>query len=170
MLHEIERYYSFVLRALLAVSAIYLGLMMAAIVYFTSFRGLGIPYSGHSFIFIEYGFLYMMMLGSPWLVRTRGHVYIELVTAAMPDEYRPALSRLVAFLCFVICAVLAWYSGAVAVDDYLTGELDVRGSTDIPRWIATSVMPLGFGLMAVEFLRFAVGAEIMHTGEAGVHE
>jgi C4-dicarboxylate transporter, DctQ subunit len=32
----------------------------------------------------EYGMLYMTMLGAPWLVRERGHVHIELVTAALP--------------------------------------------------------------------------------------
>jgi hypothetical protein len=31
-------------------------------------------------------------------------------------------------------------------------------------------MPLGFGLMAVEFLRFVLGREVIHTGQAGVHE
>lgn len=170
MLGAIDRYYAYVLRGMLGVSAVYLALMMAAIVYFTTFRGLGIAYSGLSFIFIEYGFLYMMMLGSPWLVRTRGHVYIEIVTAAVPERVRPVLSRCVALICVLTCAVLALYTGMVAWEDFVVGELDVRGSHDIPRWIATSSMPLGFGLMAMEFLRFLFGREVMHSGEAGVHE
>ncbi|TNF57570.1 MAG: TRAP transporter small permease, partial [Rhodobacteraceae bacterium] len=27
-----------------------------------------------------------------------------------------------------------------------------------------------FGLMAVQFMRFVVGPETLHTGQAGVHE
>lgn len=170
MLRNIDRYYSYLLRGMLGAAALYLAASMVGIIYFTSFRGLGIPYSGHTFIFIEYGFLYMMMLGSPWLVRTRGHVYIEILTAAVPDGVRRKLSRVVTLICFLTCAVLAWNTGEVAVTDYLTFEIDVRGSVDIPRWIATASMPLGFGLMAIEFLRFVFAAEPMHTGEAGVHE
>lgn len=170
MLRIFDRYYTFLLRGMLGLAALYLAAIMVAIVYFTSFRGLGIPYSGLSFIFIEYGFVYMMMLGAPWLVRTRGHVYIEILTAAVPDRVRVPLSRVVALVCLVICAVLAWYTGEVAWSDYVNFEEDVRGSVDIPRWIATSAMPLGFGLMAVEFLRFVAGEAVMHSGEAGVHE
>ena len=32
------------------------------------------------------------------------------------------------------------------------------------------IWPIGFGLMALQFLRFVFGRETLHTGEAGVHE
>ena len=69
-----------------------------------------------------------------------------------------------------MCFVLAYYAGMLALEDYVMGELDVRGSRDIPRWYVTVALPVGFGLMSVEFLRFVLGREIMHTGQAGVHE
>lgn len=170
MIQTIDRYYTLLLRGMMALAALYLAAIMVAILYFTTFRGLGIPYSGTSFIFIEYGFLYMMMLGSPWLVRIRGHVYIEIVTAAVPDTVRPWMSRIVAGLAAIACLLLAIYTGDVFWQDWVNTEIDVRGSTDIPRWIATISMPLGFGLMTIEFLRFVFGRDTMHTGEAGVHE
>jgi hypothetical protein len=34
----------------------------------------------------------------------------------------------------------------------------------------TVAFPIAFTLMAVEFARFVVGPEILHTGEAGIHE
>ena len=66
--------------------------------------------------------------------------------------------------------MLAFYAGALTLEDYVTGELDVRGSRDIPRWIVMIAMPVGFGFMSLEFLRFVFGRETMHTGQAGVHE
>jgi TRAP-type C4-dicarboxylate transport system permease small subunit len=66
--------------------------------------------------------------------------------------------------------LFAFYSGILALEDIRVDEIDVRGSMDIPRWIVTVTMPLGFGLMAIEFLRFVLGREVMHTGQAGVHE
>ena len=57
------------------------------------------------FVFIEYGFIYVLMLGGPWLVRVRGHIHIELLTAALPPTPRALLSRLVAALCVLTCFV-----------------------------------------------------------------
>jgi len=170
MLDMIDTYYSRLLRFMAALAAIYIGLMMVAIVYSVLFRSIGLEYSSYSFVFIEYGFIYTLMLGAPWLVRQRGHVYIEIITAAVSVPVRNVLSRIVAALCFVVCLVLAFYAGALALEDYVTGELDVRGSRDIPRWIVMIAMPVGFGFMSLEFLRFVFGRETMHTGQAGVHE
>ena len=88
MLGRIDAAYSWVLRAMLGIAAAYLFLQMAAIVYVTLFRTFGWFYTPASFAFIEYGFIYIMMLGSPWLVRTRGHVFIELITGSVGVAYR----------------------------------------------------------------------------------
>ena len=57
----------------------------------------------------------------------------------------------------------------------LTYLLNERGDYDtrayyFPRWILTISFPISFSLMAIEFSRFVFGKEIMHTGEAGIHE
>ena len=166
----IGRSYEFLLRAMMAAAAAYIGLMMVSIIYFTTFRALGLSYTDYSFIFIEYGFIYCVMLGAPWIARQKGHIYIEVVTAAVPERARIAISRTVAAICVIVFAVLAWYSGALTLSDYLTHELDVRGSRDIPRWIVMIAMPIGFGLMSVEFVRFVFGKELLHSGVSGVHE
>ena len=169
MLRKIERIYSRLLWLMMAVAAVYVGLMMVSIVYFTTFRALGWAYNQYSFTFIEYGFVYLLMLGSPWLIRNRGHVYIEMLTAAVSPAVRNILSRIVAALCVVICLVLAWYTGVLTVEDYVTDEYDqLRAQLDIKRWIITISMPIGFGLMGIEFMRFVFGKEPMHTGKAGV--
>lgn len=170
MLRTIGRTYEFLLRGMMALAALYIGLMMVSIIYFTTFRTLGLSYTDYSFIFIEYGFIYCLMLGAPWIARQKGHIYIEVVTAAVPERARIVISRTVAAICVIVFAVLAWYSGALALSDYLTHEYDVRGSRDIPRWIVMVAMPVGFGLMSVEFVRFVFGRELLHSGETGVHE
>ncbi|MGA0923539.1 MAG: TRAP transporter small permease, partial [Lutimaribacter sp.] len=52
----------------------------------------------------------------------------------------------------------------IARNDY-----DVRAYY-FPRWILTISFPISFGLMAVEFSRFVFGRDLMHSGEAGIHE
>jgi len=167
----VGRWYARLLRAMLWLAAIYIGLMMVGIIYFTSMRSLGIPYSDYTFTFIEFGFIYALMLGAPQLVRDRGHVYIELVSAAVPDRVRVVMSRTVALLCFAICALLAWYTGVQTHAEMVGGVFDeLRADQGIPRWIVIVAMPIGFGLMAIEFLRYVFAREPFHTGQAGVHE
>lgn len=167
----IGRWYARLLTAMLWLAAIYVGLMMVAIVYFTSMRSLGIPYSSYTFTFIEFGFIYALMLGAPRLVRDRGHVYIELITAAVPAKVRIAMSRGVALLCFAICGVLAWYTGVQAYTEMVGGVFDeLRADQGIPRWTVIIAMPVGFGLMAIEFMRYVFADEPFHTGRPGVHE
>ena len=72
-------------------------------------------------------------------------------------------------LCVVICLFLVWYSGANTLRAYQFGDADMR-SLDMPKWLLLGSMPICFGLMALNFLRFAFGRETLHTGQAGVHE
>lgn len=154
---------------MMAAAALYVGLMMLAIVYYTSFRALGWPYEPAAFVFIEYGFIYVLMLGGPWLVRVRGHIHIELLTASVPPGVRNPLSRAVSGLCLLTCLALAWYTGVLAWDDYTGNTYDeLRAQLDIKRWIVTGSMPLGFGLMGVEFVRFVFGRQLLHSGKAGL--
>jgi hypothetical protein len=48
-------------------------------------------------------------------------------------------------------------------------DYDVRAYY-FPRWILTASFPLSFGMMAIEFTRFVVGRELMHSGHAGIHD
>jgi TRAP-type C4-dicarboxylate transport system permease small subunit len=67
------------------------------------------------------------------------------------------------------CGALAWYTGVLAVDDFTANKYDeLRAQLDIKRWIVTGSMPVGFGLMGIEYLRFVFGRELLHSGKAGV--
>jgi C4-dicarboxylate transporter DctQ subunit len=169
MLRAFGRWYERLLWLMMAAASLYVALMMFSIVYFAAFRALGWRYNPYTFPFIEYGFIYVLMLGGPWLVRTRGHIHIELLTAAVPDKVRVVLSRLVAVLSALTCLALAWYTGVLTIDDFTGNRYDeLRAQLDIKRWIVTVSMPIGFGLMGIEFLRYVFGRQLLHTGKAGL--
>jgi len=48
-------------------------------------------------------------------------------------------------------------------------DFDVRAYF-YPRWLLTITFPLAFTFMAIEFARFVFGPDLMHSGEAGIHE
>ncbi len=169
-LRALDRAWAGLLWAMMALAALYIGFIMLAIVYMTIFRSAGWAYNQFVFTLIEYGFLYILFLGSPWLVRTRGHVYIELLTAAVPERSRKALSRSIALLCAAICLVWVWYTWGIFVEhaeDPLAFD-ELRDDRGMRLWTITIAYPVGFLFMAVEFLRYVFGRQTMHSGEAGV--
>jgi TRAP-type C4-dicarboxylate transport system permease small subunit len=131
---------------------------MAMIVVDVALRNLGFQSSAHFFTFTEYFLLLMPLLGAPWLVREKGHIYIELLVNALPPRAQRALLVAVAVACVAVAAILAWYGGAITVQDFVGNEKDVR-SFDMPRWMLMAFMPLSFGMMAIEFLRLLVRGE-----------
>jgi C4-dicarboxylate transporter, DctQ subunit len=155
---------------LMALAAIYIGLILVAIIYQTVFRTMGWSYSPLGFVFIEYGFVYALFLGSPWLVRERGHIYIEILTAMLGPRARAVLSRFIVSLCATICFIWVWYSWKLLTEQYddPMGYDELRAQFDIRVWVGTAPFPFGFFLMGVEFLRFLFTAEPMHKGLAGV--
>lgn len=157
--------------ALAAFAGIYLLAIMLGIVVSALARTLNVSgtWSSHVFTFAEFGLLYIVMAASPWLVRHRGHVFIELVTAALPRVVQGPFSRFVSALCVLICLVLVWYTYGATAKAYQFGDAEMR-SLDMPKFLLLGAMPIGFGLMGLQFLRFVVGPQTLHTGQAGVHE
>jgi C4-dicarboxylate transporter, DctQ subunit len=132
--------------------------MMAMIVADVGLRNLGYQSSAHFFTFTEYFLLLIPLFGAPWLVREKGHIYIELVIAALPARAQRALVLVVVVACIAVAGILAWYGAAITLQDYAGNEKDVR-SFDMPRWMLMASMPLSFGMMALEFIRLLVRRE-----------
>lgn len=127
--------------------------MMVVITIDVVVRNLGYQSSAHFFTFTEYALLIVPCLGAPWLVREKGHVYVEIIFTYLRPWQRAALRTLIAIVCIVVCLVLAWYGVEVALRDYVGNEKDVR-SLDMPRWMIVGWIPLSFLMMAIEFARF----------------
>ncbi|MGP9818480.1 TRAP transporter small permease [Salinarimonas sp. NSM] len=163
------RLYDGVVDLMALVAAIMLVWLMVAIVVSVGMRNAGMQPFAWLFTSTEYALLYMTMLGAPWLVRRRGHVHIELLTAALPEGVRRIVSRGIAAACVAICAYLALKGFELVQTNLARNDFDVRAYF-FPRWLLTIAFPVGFGLMAIEFSRFVFGRELMHSGEAGIHE
>jgi C4-dicarboxylate transporter DctQ subunit len=150
--------YDAVLYGMALLAGILMVAMMAMIVADVVLRNLGYQSSAHFFTFTEYALLAVPCLGAPWLVREKGHIYVEILLMALSARARAVLTVLIGMLCFLVCAIVAWYGFAVTIGDFLQNEKDVR-SLDMPRWMVVGFIPLSFSMMALEFLRFLVRGE-----------
>jgi TRAP-type C4-dicarboxylate transport system permease small subunit len=108
--------------------------------------------SAHFFTLSEYALLLIPCLGAPWLVREKGHIYIEILLMQLPASGRKQFIRLIGVACVLVCALLAWYGADVAFKDWTQGNKDVR-SFDAPRWVIVMWIPISFAFMATECLR-----------------
>jgi C4-dicarboxylate transporter, DctQ subunit len=168
-MRALSRIYDVLLYGMALIAAGMLVWLMLSVVTSVLMRNAGLQPWAWLFTSAEYAILYMTMLGAPWLVREKGHVHIELVTAALPPRLRRVVSRLVAALCVAVSVILAWKGGDLFLTNIERGDYDVRAYY-FPRWILTISFPLAFTLMAAEFARFVFGTDLMHSGEAGIHE
>lgn len=135
--------------------------MMISICVDVVLRNLGFQSSAHLFTFTEYALLIMPCLGAPWLVRERGHVYVEIVLMHLSAANRHRMGIVIGVFCITVCAVLAWYGFDVTWTNYTRRDVDVR-SMDMPRWMIVIFIPLSFAMMAFEFLRHMLrGASVL---------
>ncbi len=164
-----KRIYDGVLFGMAIIAGLLLVWLMLSVITSVLMRNVGLQPFAWLFTSAEYGLLYMTMLGAPWLVREKGHVHIELVTAALPVGLRRIVSRTVAGACVLVCLILAWQGADLVLTNIERGDYDTRAYY-FPRWMLTIAFPLSFGMMVIEFSRFVFGPELMHSGEAGIHE
>ena len=161
--------YEQALFTLFALGALMLAAVTLLILYDVIARLTGLPAFPHTLAATEYGLYYLTLLGAPWLVRTKRHIYLHLLGAVAPAPWRALLARLCYLLCVIVCAVICWHAGQVTLETWLRGDMEVR-SFDMPRWLIFAVMPLSFALLAVEFGRYLLGFDDMYDGEVGVRE
>jgi TRAP-type C4-dicarboxylate transport system permease small subunit len=157
------------LQAMALLSGLILVWIMVAVVMSVIQRNLGMQSWAWLFLSTEYGMFYMTLLGAPWLVRQRGHVHIEMLTAVLPTRFLPSFSRAISLLTALICAVLAYKGVELVLLNLERGDFDVRAYF-FPSWILSMAFPISFGLLTIEFARMVFGQQLLHSGVAGAHE
>ena len=118
---------------------------------------------------VEYGLLWFAMLAAPYLVRIKGHVFIEAVTSIVPPRVRWGMEKLSYLGCIIAACIFAWYSWGVLLEAMQRGTLDIRAE-EIPLWYLILPMPICFALVAIEFIRYLVGIDSMYGERTEVRE
>jgi TRAP-type C4-dicarboxylate transport system permease small subunit len=157
-LRLIAKTYDALLYGMAWLAAFLIAAMMVIITLDVALRNLGYQSSAHFFTFTEYALLMVPCMGAPWLVREKGHIYVEIVFMHLRPAARKWLLRFIGVACVAVCLVIAWYGFGITIADFVGNEKDVR-SFDMPRWMIVGWIPLGFLMMAIEFARFLVRGE-----------
>lgn len=103
----------------------------------------------------EYVLLYATVLVAPWLVRRKGHVFVEVLISSLRGRARRVLAIAVYLVCSTTCLIIAYYAFRMTVNAVSSGETDVR-SFPMPVWLLYGPLSLAFLLTATEFLRYVL--------------
>jgi C4-dicarboxylate transporter DctQ subunit len=93
--------------------------------------------------------LWLAMIGSIAACRENRHIRIDALGHVLPDMAVKLIRILVDVFATIVCVVIsiqAWRYLQIEI------EYDVRVLVDTPAWIAHSIMPAAFALMAYRFL------------------
>ena len=149
----LSRIYDFLIKAMAVAAALLMVAVMVTICLDVLIRNLDRQPSSHFFTFSEYALLLIPCLGAPWMVREKGHVYVEVLLMTLSKNSRRRLIRVISLLCVAICLTMAWYGFEVTMLDWVQNNKDVR-SFDAPRWAIVMWIPISFLFMGLEFARF----------------
>lgn len=161
--------YNFILHGLAVLSGIAIFSAFIMIVIDVMMRITGFSPPAFTIAIVEYILLYFTMLAAPWLVRIKGHVFIDAVTQFFPPLIKKIAAKLVYVLCICSASIFCYFSFGLFLEAWVDGTLDVRG-IDMPQWSLFLPMPICFSLVAIEFFRFLIGIDDMYGDRTDVKE
>ena len=103
----------------------------------------------------EYSLLYITFLAMPWLVRMKGHVFVVFLRALFPPAIQRLLEKLVYVTCIALCLYLGWVAWVSMAGAWQKGSFESR-TFDMPKWAIFLPICVGFGLSALEWLRYLI--------------
>ncbi len=139
-----------------------LGILVVLVVADVAVRTVGLRPLSWASSTAEYILLYAAFLPAPYLVRHRGHVFVEFLRAPMSPALKRAVERLVYAVCIVICAYLGWVATRSGWTAWHEGSYETR-TYDMPKWMVYLPMALGFWLATLEWLRYLVGTDSLYN-------
>ena len=108
-------------------------------------RKLGVGGIPGSIVFLQHLTLWLALLGAALAARSERLLSLS-TTALLPERWRPAAKIFAAGVAAAVSICLAWASIEFVRAERQAGSLLAAG---IPVWVAESIMPVGFGLVAL---------------------
>lgn len=161
MLAAVDRAYFGLLKLLAGVGALLIVVSIGLVVFNVASRAAGFGPYRPTIAVTEYILLYFTLLSAPYLLRTKGHVMVDMVIRRLRGLPRKIMESIVYVIGIVVCSTFAVISVEIMRDTIRRGFFDQR-SIDIPYWTLYVLFPLCFGLLAVEFARYLLTSDSLY--------
>jgi TRAP-type C4-dicarboxylate transport system permease small subunit len=102
----------------------------------------------------EYALLWIVFLGTTWLLREKGHITTDIIYTHLNERTRRTLDGIMFIIGGLTCATMI-FLGVVHVWQCIAGGVtDVRAIT-VPKTAVFIIIPIGSILLTVQFFRMA---------------
>ena len=102
----------------------------------------------------EYALLWIVFLGTTWLLREKGHITTDLIYTHLSDDAKRYLDCTMFIIGGLVCAFMVIFGMAYVYECIMKSVTDVRAVT-IPKWIIFVIIPVGSIFLTLQFFRMA---------------
>jgi TRAP-type C4-dicarboxylate transport system permease small subunit len=114
--------------------------------------------------FNEYAMLWITFLGTAYLLMKNRHASIQIITSRLSEKGKHFFGQAHNLLGVVLCAGLCYFCFTSTWEHFARNVIDVQ-AVDVPKGYILLVIPLGFLLLSLQFLRrFVEGRKRRHGG------
>jgi TRAP-type C4-dicarboxylate transport system permease small subunit len=100
--------------------------------------------------FVTFAIVAATLIGSPYVLLTRGHVNVDLLPHYLPPRGKQWLALLASTFGVVCCAVLAWTGWLHFYEAWREGWVTPSVWAP-PLWIPLLSLPIGLGLLTLQY-------------------
>lgn len=111
----------------------------------------------------EYSLLYIGTLAAPWLLREKGHVYIEVVRVLLPERGKWIFAKVAYTIGLIVSVIVVVFSIPVLETNW--GEYELRAYQMFKQWLVLPVT-LSFLLLAIGFFRYLFSNDSMYDDQS----
>ena len=104
----------------------------------------------------EYALLWIVFLGTTWLLREGGHITTDVVYMHLNEKSKGYLDLIMSVVGGLACALLLYLGIVHLCDCILHGVTDVRAMT-VPKSAVFIIIPIGSLFLTIQFFRIAWG-------------
>jgi len=102
----------------------------------------------------EFGLLFIAFLGAAYLLKQEWHVKIDMVLGRLSPRGQALLNTITSILGIAICLIFVVYGTQATMMCFEIGRR-TRGAMLTLQWPLIMIMPIGFFLLSIQFLRRA---------------
>lgn len=100
----------------------------------------------------EYSLVYLAFLATAWLLRSGGHVKMDILFNSLQPRPQAYLEFIASILLVITCIMLFWYGTTSTVDNIQRNVMSVRYYS-IPKFIILIVVPVGSFFLVIQALK-----------------
>jgi TRAP-type C4-dicarboxylate transport system permease small subunit len=96
--------------------------------------------------------LWLALLGAIAATQEDRHIRIDLFSRFLSTRGKAWINLLTDLFSGLVCGLIAWHAGRLVYFEWQDGTQLFGG---VPAWLGESIIPIGFGIMALRFLSSA---------------